>query len=243
MGDTTGDGGELTPQLVMEMNRIESSREDYNNLLYQQRRLNNLLKDALKDKGVDKNWIKKSRYIPIEDCTRGSHRATDVLIFNREDFREVPLEFAKPVDIKEYMEGVSGLVDPHQLEIRPIAYPPKSGKTPQQVDILSEGYWGWFSEMTIEEEHKFHMGESHSLKGAEPIAEVWKYEPSISSADGKSYLAFYSKEGSWLKGIENAVDRTIGFGVRGGTAVRVGWVYLPIEQQHAEKFGTLLKNL
>ena len=241
MGDTTGDGGELTPQFVLEMNRVENSREDYNNLLFQQRRLNNLLKDALKDKSVDKNWIKKSRYIPIEDCTRGFHRATDVLIFNREDFREVPLEFEKTVDIKEYMKGVSGLVDPRQLEVRPVLYPPKSGKTPQQVDVLSKGYWGWFSEMTIEEEHKLHMGNAYVQK--EPIAEVWKYEPSISSSDGKSYLAFYSKEGSYMKGIRKAIDKTIGFGIMSGTAVRVGWVYLPVEQQHAEKLGNLLKKL
>jgi len=242
MGDTTG-GGELTPELVMEMSRVESSREDYNNLLYQQRSLNDLLKNALKDRGVDKDWIKESKFIPIEDCTRGFHRATDVLIFNREDFREVPLEFAKPVDIKEYMEGVSGLVDPRQLEVRPVLYPPKSGKTPQQVDMLSKGYWGWFSERTIEEDYKFHMGESHNLKGAEPIAEVWGYEPKVSSCDGEPYLAFYSKEGSYMKDLRKAVDKVFRFGIWSDTAVRVGWVYLPIEQQHAEKFETLLKNL
>jgi hypothetical protein len=242
MGDTTSDG-EPTLAFAMEMDRVESSREDYNNLLYQQRSLNGLLKKALKDRGVDKDWIKKSKYIPIEDCTRGFHRATDVLIFNGEDFREVTLESDKPIDINEYMKGVSGLVDPHQLRVRPVLYPPKSGKTPQQIDILSKGYWGWFSERTIEEDYKLHMRESYSLKGAEPIAEVWEYEPRVSSFNGKPYLAFYSKEGSYMKGLRKAVDKVFGFGIQSNTAVRVGRVYLPIEQQHAEKFEALLKNL
>ena len=242
MGDTTGDG-ELTPELVMEMNRIKNSRDDYNDKLFKETPLNNLLKGALKNKDVDDNWVKKSKYIPIEDCTRGFHRATDVLIFNREDFKQITLESDKPINVKKYMEGISALVDPHQLEIRPVLYSPNTGKTPQQIDILSKGYWGWFSERTVEEEHDFLTGESHNWKGKEPIAEVWKYEPRISSADGIPYLGFYSKEGSYLKGIEKTVDKVIGFGFGDAGAVEIGWVYLPVEKQHTENIDALLKKL
>jgi len=240
MDDTTGDDGELTPQLVMEEIRVEGSREDYNKLVFQSRGLHSLIKKALKNKGVNKDWIKRARMIPIEDCTRGFHRATDVLIYNRDDFRELTFGLYEKADVTKYMNGVAGLIDPHQLEVRPVFLPPDSGKVKQPMDVLLRGFWGWYSERTIEEEHKLLMGEPYTKK--EPIAEVWKYEPSISACDDKAYLAFYTKQGNWFKGARLAVDKVLGFGIMSGSAVRLSWVYFPVEQQYAPKLEKLVQD-
>lgn len=220
-----GTGDVVTPAVMSEILRVEGSREYYKKRLFQSEKLNSLLKCALKEKGVSNRWIKKAWYIPIEDCTRGSRRATDVLIYSKDDFREISFGLHEPIDIAKYMKGVAGHVDPHQLEVRPSLYPPNAGKVTQSIDVLLRGFWGWYSESNCPTGSDIRNGKFWGKK--EPIAEVWEYEPSISSCDGISYLAFYTKIGSWLKGVRK---------------VEVGWVYFPVEKQYEEALQTLLRN-
>lgn len=234
-------GGELTPELVMEMNRVESSRADYKRLVPQSRELNSLIKGALEKKGVYQGWIKESRMIPIEDCTRGSHRATDVLIYNRDDFRELTFGLYKKLDVKKFMGGVTAHTDSHQLEVRPTFYPSYSGKVKQRIDVLLRGFWGWYSERTIEEEQRFlqYKGDflgREPIIGKEPIAEVWKYRPSVSNtSEGVPYLAFYTKEGCGPREKREMV------GQKNSTA-RLGWVYFPVEKQHTAELEKLIQD-
>lgn len=144
--------------------------------------LGRLLVLALQEKGVDKSYIEGARFLPIGYCIRGFHHATDVIIFSDNDFKSINLAFDKKVNLDRYIDGLTTGVNPSLLKKRPLLGASSEGRIVVPVNMLSKGYWAWFSEANIEGKR-------------EPISEVWPYEAGLSDLGfGENpYLGFYAR--------------------------------------------------
>ncbi len=144
--------------------------------------LNQLLVQALQEKGVDSSYIGRTRLLPIEYCIRGFHHATDVLIFSDDDFRDIDLAFDRVVNVDQYIDGLAAGINPTSLKERPVLGVPSEGKIITPIKMLLKGYWGWFSEKNIDGKK-------------EPISKVWPYKAKLSNLGfgENSYLGFYAR--------------------------------------------------
>ena len=100
-------------------------------------------KEGVKDLG-------RYLFIPIEHCVRGSQDCTDVFIFKPEDIKKVDVHVPKGADLEKYMYGLRGLLDPRSIASRPlVSLTPSKNKERVQLNILTEGYWGTYSDGTV----------------------------------------------------------------------------------------------
>ncbi|MBR9675711.1 hypothetical protein GOV05_01750 [Candidatus Woesearchaeota archaeon] len=175
-------------------------------------RLNTLLKQALKEKEVSEDYIEKAGYLPVSNEIRGFHRATDVLIYSEDDFREVDFYFDKEVGVELldiYIRGLQTLTSPKFVEDEyPIISTTDTGNNVlSPIEVLTKGYWGWFSTQDIHGE-------------VDPISEAWVYEPSIKDYSfNNPFVSFYAKKSDG----------------------DIGWVTFPIKKEETENIESLLK--
>ncbi len=188
--------------------------------------LNQLLVLALQEKGVSNSYIKRARYLPIEYCIRGPHYATDGIIFSDDDFRRVNLALDYKVNLDRYIDGLTAGVNPTLLIKRPVLGASSEGRIIVPVNMLSKGYWAWFSEANIEGKR-------------EPICEVWPYEAGLSDwgFSENPYQYHYGYLGFYARRRDSGY---LGFYARRKDG-KLGWTYFPFRSEEKSKLEKLLK--
>ena len=147
--------------------------------------LNALLIEALSQEKKDKDYVEKAKFIPTGYIIAGFHYATEVLISSEDDFRKLPFGFSEKVDIDKYICAVimQGGINPQLLKERPFISLPSEGRNICSVELLREGFHGWFSEKNIEGKK-------------EPTTEISDYKIEIRDWNlphSGLHLAFYAR--------------------------------------------------
>jgi len=143
-----------------------------------------LITIELLENGVTTDYIKDARYfVHAKDCRGWYNPTTEIVVFGKNEFKDVELTFDREFALDDYLEGLYRALDPKTISERPRVLSPKDEGFKVTVKMLNKAFYGWLGDARVDGSYK-------------PICELSESKPKVvleRTIGGEFYTSFTAK--------------------------------------------------